>query len=117
VYHDHEEGFVTDGQFTAGIGDVYGDPVAAAISTDGSWCAIAGAGVRLFCADPGHVIGQGVATRKLSFEQSRVTGSDVAAMWTLGDRKLGLVVGPSALRADFSTWFLDVDTLELELLR
>ena len=106
VFKVYEDGYISDGIVDEPIAGIYGDPIAACIADDESWCAIGGATVWLQLAQPGQLL----------VERARVIHIPsirwVQALWTIDARRMGFVTGSSG-DEPFRLGHIDVDTLDV----
>ena len=106
VFKVYEDGFVSDGIAEAHIAGIYGDPIAACLADDESWCAIGGATLWLRLARAGSLLDAGA--RSVHVPSIRW----IQTLWTIDARRMGFVAGPSR-DAPLRLGHIDVDTLEI----
>ena len=106
VFKVYEDGFVSDGLAEAHIGGIYGDPIAACLADDESWCAIGGATLWLRLAPAGSLLGEGAHSVHVPSIRW------IESLWSIDARRLGFVTGTSR-DAPRRLGHIDVDTLEL----
>jgi hypothetical protein len=106
VFKVYEYGFVSDGTAEEDIGAIYGDPKAACIADDESWCAIGGATLWLCLALPDSGL----------LDKARIVHVPsirwINALWTIDARRMGFVTSPSR-DGPQRLGHIDVDTLEV----